>query len=71
MKLTLKELQNVCNTSMAILGTLFVVIAILAYVGGTVASGALQSLSEEASRFMGGLSLCWWNDAFRRFRPYC
>ncbi len=33
-------------TSMAILSTLFAVIAILAYVGGTAASGALQSLSD-------------------------
>ena len=51
-----KGITAVCNTSMAILGTLFAVIAILAYVGGTVASGALQSLNEEASWFMGGLS---------------
>lgn len=52
-----KGITAVCNTSMAILGTLFAVIAILAYVGGTAASGALQSLSEEASWFMGGLSV--------------
>lgn len=51
-----KGITAVCNTSMAILGTLFAVIAILAYVGGTAASGALQSLSEKASWFMGGLS---------------
>lgn len=51
-----KGITAVCNTSMAILGTLFAVIAILAYVGGTAASGALQSLSETASWFMGGLS---------------
>lgn len=51
-----KGITAVCNTSMAILGTLFAVIAILAYVGGTAASGALQSLSEEASWFMAGLS---------------
>ena len=51
-----KGITAVCNTSMAILGTLFAVIAILAYVGGTAASGALQSLSEIASWFMGGLS---------------
>ena len=51
-----KGITAVCNTSMAILGTLFAVIAILAYVGGTAASGALQSLSENASWFMGGLS---------------
>lgn len=51
-----KGITAVCNTSMAILGTLFAVIAILAYVGGTAASGALQSLSESASWFMGGLS---------------
>ena len=47
-----KGITAVCNTSMAILGTLFAVIAILAYVGGTAASGALQSLSENASWFM-------------------
>ena len=51
-----KGITAVCNTSMAILGTLFAVIAILAYVGGTAASGALQVLSEKASWFMGGLS---------------
>lgn len=51
-----KGITAVCNTSMAILGTLFAVIAILAYVGGTAASGALQSLSENASWFMDGLS---------------
>lgn len=51
-----KGITAVCNTSMAILGTLFAVIAILAYVGGTAASGALQNLSEKASWFMGGLS---------------
>lgn len=52
-----KGITAVLNTSMAILGTLFAVIAILAYVGGTAASGALQSLSENASWFMGGLSV--------------
>ena len=51
-----KGITAVCNTSMAILGTLFAVIAILAYVGGTAASGALQSLRKKASWFMGGLS---------------
>ena len=51
-----KGITAVLNTSMAILGTLFAVIAILAYVGGTAASGALQSLSENASWFMGVLS---------------
>ena len=51
-----KGITAVLNTSMAILGTLFAVIAILAYVGGTAASGALQSFSENASWFMGGLS---------------
>ena len=51
-----KGITAVCNTSMAILGTLFAVIAILAYVGGTAASAALQSLRENASRFIGRLS---------------
>ena len=51
-----KGITAVLNTSMAILGTLFAVIAILAYVGGIAASGALQTLSEKASWFMGGLS---------------
>lgn len=51
-----KGITAVLNTSMLILGTLFAVIAILAYVGGIAASGALQTLSEKASWFMGGLS---------------
>ena len=51
-----KGITAVLNTSMLILGSLFAVIAILAYVGGIAASGALQSLSEKASWFMGGLS---------------
>ena len=51
-----KGITAVLNTSMAILGTLFAVIAILAYVGGTAASGALQSSRENASWFMGGLT---------------
>lgn len=51
-----KGITAVLNTSMLILGSLFAVIAILAYVGGIAASGALQTLSEKASWFMGGLS---------------
>ncbi|MDD7282145.1 PTS mannose/fructose/sorbose/N-acetylgalactosamine transporter subunit IIC [Floccifex sp.] len=51
-----KGITAVLNTSMLILGSLFAVIAIIAYVGGVAMSGALQSLSENASWFMGGLS---------------
>ena len=51
-----KGITAVCNTSMAILGTLFAVIAILAYVGGTALAGPLQQLSENASWLMGGFS---------------
>lgn len=51
-----KGITAVLNTSMLILGSLFAVIAILAYVGGIAASGTLQTLSEKASWFMGGLS---------------
>lgn len=51
-----KGITAVLNTSMLILGSLFAVIAILAYVGGIAASGALQTLNEKASWFMSGLS---------------
>lgn len=42
--------------SCVILGSLFAVIAIVAYVGGIALSPALEALSENASWFMGGLS---------------
>lgn len=50
-----KGITNVLNISMLILGGLFTVIAIVAYVAGTGMAGTLQSLSENASWFMGGL----------------
>lgn len=42
--------------SCLILGSLFAVIAVVAYVGGIALSPALESLSKNASWFMGGLS---------------
>lgn len=42
--------------SCVILGTLFAVIAVIAYVGGIALSPALETLSKTASWFMGGLS---------------
>ncbi|WP_195295639.1 PTS sugar transporter subunit IIC [Faecalitalea cylindroides] len=50
-----KGITNVLNIHMLMLGSLFAVIAIVAYVGGTAASDTLNSLSENASWFMGGL----------------
>lgn len=51
-----KGITNVLNISMLILGGLFAVMALLAYVGGVALSGTLESLSESASWLMGGLS---------------
>ena len=51
-----KGITNVLNISMLILGSLFAVITVLAYVGGTAMSETLQSLSDNASWLMGGLS---------------
>lgn len=51
-----KGITAVLNIHMALLGSLFAVIAIIAYTGGVGASDALNSLSENASWFMGGLS---------------
>ena len=51
-----KGITNVLNIHMLMLGSLFAVIAIVAYVGGTAASDTLNSLSENASWFRGGLS---------------
>ena len=42
--------------SMCLLGTLFAIIAVIAYVGGTSLAGPLQQLSENASWLMGGFS---------------
>ncbi len=42
--------------SCCILGALFALIAVIAYVGGIAMSGVLQSLADNASWFMGGLS---------------
>ena len=50
-----KGITNVLNIHMLLLGSLFAVIAIIAYVGGTAAADTLNSLSENASWFMGGL----------------
>ena len=41
---------------MCLLGTLFAIIAVIAYVGGTALAGPLQQLSENASWLMGGFS---------------
>ena len=51
-----KGITAVLNTSMCILGGLFSVIAIIAYVGGVAMSGTLEALAANASWFMGGLS---------------
>ena len=51
-----KGITAVLNTSMGILGGLFAVIAIIAYVGGVAMSGTLEALAANASWFMGGLS---------------
>lgn len=52
-----KGITQVNLISCLILGTLFAVIAIIAYVGGTAMSEPLQQLSKNASWFMGGLSV--------------
>ena len=51
-----KGITAVLKTSMCILGGLFAVIAIIAYVGGVAMSGTLEALAANASWFMGGLS---------------
>lgn len=51
-----KGITAVLNTSMCILGGLFAVIAIIAYVGGVAMSSTLEALAANASWFMGGLS---------------
>ncbi len=51
-----KGITAVLNTSMCILGGLFAVIAIIAYVGGVAMSGTLEALAANALWFMGGLS---------------
>ncbi len=50
-----KGITTCLNISMLLLGSLFAVISVIAYVGGTAMSGTLQSLSENASWFMAGL----------------
>lgn len=50
-----KGITNVLNISMLLLGTLFAVIAVLAYTGGAAMGSKLNELSETASWFMGGL----------------
>ncbi len=51
-----KGITKALNIHMLCLGGLFAVIAIIAYVGGTAMSEPLQSLADNASWFMGGLS---------------
>lgn len=51
-----KGITAVLNISMLLLGSLFAVIAILAYSGGTAMAGTLQDLSESATWLMAGLS---------------
>lgn len=51
-----KGITRVNLISCSILGLLFAVISVIAYVGGVGMSGTLQSISENASWFMGGLS---------------
>jgi PTS system N-acetylgalactosamine-specific IIC component len=50
-----KGITRVNLTSMVILGTLFAILAVVAYVGGEAAGNALQSFSKSASWLMGGL----------------
>ncbi len=50
-----KGITAVLNIHMLLLGSLFAVIAIIAYVGGTAASDALNSLISNASWFLVGL----------------
>lgn len=47
----------VLNTSMAILGGLFAVLSIVAYVGGVALTPALETLQANAAWFMGGLGV--------------
>lgn len=51
-----KGITACLNIHMALLGTLFAAIAVVAYVAGVSISGTLNSISESASWFMGGLS---------------
>ena len=51
-----KGIGRVNLISCCILGSLFALISVAAYVGGVAMSGVLMTLSERASWFMGGLS---------------
>lgn len=51
-----KGITRMLNIHMLCLGGLFAIIAVVAYVGGTAMAEPLNSLSETASWFMGGLS---------------
>ena len=51
-----KGITAVLNIHMALLGGLFAVIAVIAYVGGVTLAPTLQTLADKASWFMGGLS---------------
>ncbi len=52
-----KELAKPIIADVVLLGGLFAVIAVLAYLGGEAMAPALQTLSEKASWFMGGLGV--------------
>lgn len=52
-----KGITQVNLISMCFLGTLFAILAIVAYVGGEAAGTALNAFSEKASWFMGGLGV--------------
>lgn len=51
-----KGIRNVNFTSMAILGGLFAILAVVAYIGGTAMEPTLTSLKTNASWLFGGLS---------------
>lgn len=52
-----KGITTVNITSMCILGGLFAILAIVAYIGGEAAGNALQEFSTKASWLMGGLGV--------------
>lgn len=51
-----KGITRVLNLDMLVLGALFALVAIIAYVGGSNMAGTLENISKNASWFMGGLS---------------
>ena len=50
-------ITKVLNTSMLILGSLFAVLSVMAYVGGVALTPALQALQTKAEWFIGGLGV--------------